>query len=97
VTSKYGDLALQVGGVSDETENMAVSSVGLRPKSDCYGKALKPFYSNLQTRPLVKEGAKNYKPATVYKKFQGERKIGHGSQTGAWHQDRLAHWLSVVN
>jgi hypothetical protein len=57
VISKYGDLALQVGGVSDETENKAVSSVGLRPKSDCSGKAQKQLYSNLQTRPLVREGA----------------------------------------
>jgi hypothetical protein len=27
---------------------------------------------------------------------QGERKIGRGSQMGAWHQDGLADWLSVV-
>jgi hypothetical protein len=30
---------------------------GLRPKSDCFGKAQKQFYSKLQTRPLVREGA----------------------------------------
>jgi hypothetical protein len=30
------------------------------------------------------------------RKSQGERKIGRGSQIGAWHQDRLADWLSVV-
>jgi hypothetical protein len=41
---KYGHLALQVGGVSDETENMAVSSAGLQPKSDCSGKAEKQLY-----------------------------------------------------
>jgi hypothetical protein len=35
---------------------MAVSSAGLRPKSDCSGKAQKQLYSKLQTRPLV-EGA----------------------------------------
>jgi hypothetical protein len=34
---------------------------------------------------------------SVWRKFQGERKIGCGSQMGAWHQDRLADWLSVVN
>jgi hypothetical protein len=31
-------------------------SAGLRPKSDCSGKAQKQLYSNLQTRPLVREG-----------------------------------------
>jgi hypothetical protein len=29
-------------------------------------------------------------------KFQGERKFGRGSQMGAWHQDGLTDWLSVV-
>jgi hypothetical protein len=32
-------------------------SAGLRPKSDCSGKAQKQLYSKLQTRPLVREGA----------------------------------------
>jgi hypothetical protein len=36
---------------------MAVSSVGLRPKSDCSGKDQKQLYSELKTRPLVREGA----------------------------------------
>jgi hypothetical protein len=36
---KYGDLALQVGGVSNETVKYGLSSAGLRPKSDCSGKA----------------------------------------------------------
>jgi hypothetical protein len=36
---------------------MVVSSVGLRPKSDCSGKAQKQLYSKLQTRPLVREDA----------------------------------------
>jgi hypothetical protein len=31
----------------------------------------------------------NNKPATVWRKFKGERKIGRGSQMSAWHQDRL--------
>jgi hypothetical protein len=34
-----------------------VSSAGLRPKSDCSGKAQKQLYSKLQTHPLVREGA----------------------------------------
>jgi hypothetical protein len=37
--------------------NMAVSSVGLRPKSDYSGKVQKQLCSKLQTRPLVREGA----------------------------------------
>jgi hypothetical protein len=36
---------------------MAGSSAGIRPKSDCSGTAQKQLYSNLQTRPLVREGA----------------------------------------
>jgi hypothetical protein len=76
---------------------MAVSSAGLRLKSDCSGKAQKQFNSKLQTRPLVREGVQNNKAAAVYRKFHGEIKIGHRSQMGAWHQDRLADWLSVVN
>jgi hypothetical protein len=62
---------------------MAVSS-GLRPKSDCSGKAQKLLYSKLQTRPLVREGATKLQNATVWRKFQGESKIGRGSQMGAW-------------
>jgi hypothetical protein len=38
-------------------QNKAVSSAGLRPKSDYSGKAQKQLYSNLQTCPLVREGA----------------------------------------
>jgi hypothetical protein len=36
---------------------MAVSSAGLRPKSDCSRKAQKQLYRKLQARPLVREGA----------------------------------------
>jgi hypothetical protein len=36
---------------------MAVSSVGLRLKCDCSGKAQKQFNSKLQTRSLVREDA----------------------------------------
>jgi hypothetical protein len=36
------------------------------------------------------------KPHLSKRKFQGERKIGRVSQMGAWHQDGLADWLSVV-
>jgi hypothetical protein len=43
---------------------MAVSSAGLRPKSDCSGKAQKQFNSKLQTRPLD-EVKKNYHLAPI--------------------------------
>jgi hypothetical protein len=36
---------------------MVLSSAGLRPNSDCSGKAQKQLYSKLRTRPLVREGA----------------------------------------
>jgi hypothetical protein len=39
--------------------------------------------SKLQTSPLLREGAKNNKPASVYRIFQGEGIIGRGSQMGA--------------
>jgi hypothetical protein len=48
---KCGDLALQVGGVSDETVKYGRELVTAlaRPRSNCTSK--------LQTRPLVREGA----------------------------------------
>jgi hypothetical protein len=39
--------------------SMAVSSVGLRPKSDSSVKDQKQLYIKLQTRPLVREGSTN--------------------------------------
>jgi hypothetical protein len=39
-----------------ESKN-GLSSAGLLLKSNCSGKAQKQFYSKLQTRPLVREGA----------------------------------------
>jgi hypothetical protein len=41
---KYGDLALQAGGVPKETTYYDLSSTGLRPESDCSGKAQKQLY-----------------------------------------------------
>jgi hypothetical protein len=45
---------------------------------------------------LSERALQNYKNAAVWRKFQGESKIGCWSQMGAWHQDWLADWLSVV-
>jgi hypothetical protein len=67
-----------------------MSSAGLRLKSDCSGKAQKQMYSKLQTRPLVREGAKNNKPATVRKKnFKEKEKLVAGPR---WVPDTKADW-----
>jgi hypothetical protein len=49
-------------------------------------------------RPVLssERALQSYKNATVWRKFQGESKIGRGSQMSTWHQDWLADWLSVV-
>jgi hypothetical protein len=52
----------------------AVSDAGIRPKSDCSGKAQKQLYSNLQTRPLVIEGATNLQSSECLKEIS-RRKI----------------------
>jgi hypothetical protein len=50
-------------------------------------------------RPVLssERALQNNKHADVWREFRGERKIGQKSQMGAWHQDRLADWLSVAN
>jgi hypothetical protein len=53
---------------------MAVSSVGLRPKSDCSGKVQKQLYSNLQTRPLVREGATKLQTRNCLKEIPRRKK-----------------------
>jgi hypothetical protein len=74
MTSQYGDLVLQVGGVSDETVKYAVSSAGLRPKSDCSGKAQKQLYSKLQTCPLLREGATKLQTRNCLKEISRRKK-----------------------
>jgi hypothetical protein len=66
---KYGDLALQVGGVSDETVKYGREFCGNQLKTDCSGKAQKQLYSKLQTRPLVKEGATKLQTCNCLKKI----------------------------
>jgi hypothetical protein len=51
---------------------MAVSSAGLRPKSDCSGNAQKQLYCKLQTHPLVREGATKIINPYVNRRF-GEK------------------------
>jgi hypothetical protein len=49
-----------------------------RPRSNCV----------VNYRPVLssEKALQNNKHATVWRKFQGERNIGHGSQMGTWHQ-----------
>jgi hypothetical protein len=54
-------------------QNKAVSSAGLRPKSDCSGKAQKQLYSNLQTRPLVREGATQLQTCNCLNEISGRK------------------------
>jgi hypothetical protein len=53
---------------------MVLSSAGLRPKSDCSGKAQKQFYSKLQTRPLVREGATKLQTPSCLKEISRRKK-----------------------
>jgi hypothetical protein len=53
---------------------MAVSSAGLRPKSDCSGNAQKQLYSNLQTLHLVREGATKLQTHNCLKEISRRKK-----------------------
>jgi hypothetical protein len=61
---------------------MVVSSAGLRPKSDCSGKAQKQLYSNLQTRPQVREGATKLQTRNCLKEISRRKKIWSQVQNG---------------
>jgi hypothetical protein len=64
---------------------MLTSPVGLRSKKGCAGDARQKLKTtDQQTRTCLK----------IIKERKG--KIGRGSQMGAWNQDRLVDWLSVV-
>jgi hypothetical protein len=51
-----------------------MSSAGLRPKSDCSGKAQKQLYSKLQTHPLVREGATKLRTRNCLKEISRKKK-----------------------
>jgi hypothetical protein len=60
-------------------QNMAASFVGLRPKSDCSGKAQKQLYSKLQAHPLIREGAtKLANPELSKENFKQKEKLVTG-------------------
>jgi hypothetical protein len=75
-------------------QSIAVSSAGLRPKSDCSGQEQKQLYSKLQTRPLVRKSAKINKSANVERKSQGKRKNWSRVPDG-FPAPRQTGWLTV--
>jgi hypothetical protein len=68
---------------------MAVSSGKLRPKRDCSGKAQKQLYSKLQTRPLVREGAKKLQKSKPEENFKEKVKLVAGPR---WAPDTKTDW-----
>jgi hypothetical protein len=73
------------------SRNMAMSPASIRPR-----RTLLTMPSNnwkLQTRPLVRDGTQQQQTQNSLNIIKwGRRKIGHWSQMGAWHQDRLVNW-----
>jgi hypothetical protein len=59
-----------------------MSSTGLRPKSDCSGKAQKQLYSNLQIRPLVREGTTKLQTRNSLKEISKRKKNWSQVQDG---------------
>jgi hypothetical protein len=73
-----------------------MSPVGLRPEKEYAGDAKQKKWK-LQTRLLVREGAPLQQIRNCLKMIKiRKKKIGRESQMGAWHEHRLADWLSVV-
>jgi hypothetical protein len=86
---KYGNLALQVGGISDKTVQYGYGF--------CETRTIEGLHCKLQTRPLVREGApqkqdRKFKTTT----FRQEVISGRKSHKGARYEDILTDWLSVV-
>jgi hypothetical protein len=71
-----------------------MSSAGLRPKSDCSGKAQKQLYHNLQTRPLVREGATKLQTCNCLKEISRRKQtLVNGPSWG--YTPRHTDWLIV--
>jgi hypothetical protein len=85
---QYMDLALQVGKVSEKTANYGSKS--------CLTLISKWLYSKLQTNPFFREGAPNEEPNNCHTKEKKRNESWHGSHRRALHQDRMAHWPSVL-
>jgi hypothetical protein len=72
---------------------MLMSPVGLRPEKGCAGDAQKKNLK-LNTGLLVREGAWHQQIRNCLKIIKERRKIGRGSQMGAWHHGKLADWYN---
>jgi hypothetical protein len=95
---KYGDLALQVGwSLRWDSKIWPLVLRNFDPKVTALARTRSNCTLNYRPALSSESALQNNKPAIVWKKFRGERKIGRVSQIGAWHQDRLADWLSVAN
>jgi hypothetical protein len=68
---------------------MVVSSAGLRPKSDCSGKAQKQFYSKLQTRPHQRGRYKITNTQVSEGNFKEKEKSVKGPR---WAPDTKTDW-----
>jgi hypothetical protein len=93
---KYADLAFHFGDVSSfETIEYVLGSYGIQTRA---GLRWRGPAATVNYRPVLssERALQNNKLSTGKIKFQGQRKICRGSQTGAWHQDGLDDWLSVV-
>jgi hypothetical protein len=91
------ELQLQDGGVSDETVKYGREFCGTLTQEWLLWQGPEAIVQ-VNYRPVLssERALQNNKATIIYRKFQGERKIGHGSQMSAWHQDWLADWLSNV-
>jgi hypothetical protein len=87
VALRDGDLAFQVGGISNETVKYGPSSAGLGPKSDCSGKAQKQLYESITGSSSRQRG----RPTARHPQLSNRKqRSGHGLQ------DRLTDGLSAV-
>jgi hypothetical protein len=74
---------------------MLMSPVGLRPEKGCAGDARQKLKTTYPTS--LQRGSPTSANPQLSKNNQRENgKIGCGSQAGAWRQDGLADWFSVV-
>jgi hypothetical protein len=91
-------MALQVGGVSDETVKYCREFWGTSTQKWLLCQGPEGIYSKI-THPTSRQRGryKITKPQLSETDFKEKEKLVSGSQMDAWHQNRLADWLSAVN